>query len=275
MNALPAPLQRLAALLGPWTPLAIATLGAVCLVAGVFAADFSAAWLGAIVALAVFGAVAWDARRRFAVDRKPRLLGDYEGPLLWVVATWLLMRLGGPLAGDLTVLGAALIAWLVAAFPRQIAAFAVGAAVVLEVGLTVRSAQTWPQLGLHLALYGAAALGLSVFARSEIFRQRLETEREKHDQEVDKFNRARDFGLLTAQAPVIRELPHADARPTIGRATLDFLTESFTLQLDILRNALGLTTAAVLWKTPDGLMLRGSASTRGGLLPGPFPAGLG
>ena len=65
-----------------------------------------------------------------------------------------------------------------------------------------------------------------------------------------------------------------EARPTVGRVTLIF-GPVFAIQMEVLRDALGLNTAAVLWLDDAGLYLRGVSTHRTDILPGPVPAGLG
>lgn len=271
------PHERVLATLAPWSVLGVATFGGAAVVAGAFEPGYRARWFSVVVALVVAGTLAWDLRRRHRDGMGERLFAAYEGPILWVVAAWIGMRSGGIYAAHLYVIGAALLAWLAAATPPSVAGFAAGAAAALEVGLWVTGSQSLTALVLHAALLGGAAVGLRLFARSQVYREQVEAARAERSREADVHARARDFGLLTAQAPAIRELPSGDAdeRPTVGRATLDYLTESFQLQLDVLRHAMGLTTAAVLWRTADGLVLRGISSSRSDLAAGPYPAGLG
>ncbi|MCB9542479.1 MAG: GGDEF domain-containing protein [Myxococcales bacterium] len=269
------PHERLLTALAPWSVLGVATFGGAAVVAGAFEPGYDARWFSALVAALVALTAAWDIRRRHREGTGDRLFALHEGPILWIVATWIAIRAAGPYAPHLYVLPAALLAWLAATRAPAVTAFAAGAAAVLEAGLTLTGNQTLPAFALHLLLLGAAMLGLRLFARSQVYREQVDAARAARAQESDLEARQRDFGLLTAQAPALRSLPSADDRPTVGRSTLDYLTESFALQLDMLRHGLGLTTAAVLWRTPDGLVLRGISSTRTDLAQGPYPAGLG
>lgn len=275
MRSRQAPHQRVLSVLAPWSVLGVATFGGAAVVAGAFEPGYRARWFSIIVALVVAGAVGWDVYRRHREGRGSRLFSAYEGPIVWVVAAWITMRWLGIFAAHTYIIGAALLAWLAATMPRSVALFAGGAAAALEVGLFVVGSQGLTELIVQGLLLGGSAVGLRFFARSQVYREQVEAEREERHREEDVQARARDFGLLTAQAPAIRELPKVDERPTVGRATLDYLTESFHLQLEVLRLGMGLTTAAVLWRTPDGLVLRGCSSSRTDLSPGPYPAGLG
>lgn len=270
------PHERVISALQPWSVLGVATFGGAAVVAGAFEAGYGARWFSIVVGLVVAGALAWDVRRRLREGAEGRLFGAYEGPILWVVATWIVMRAGSALGAELTVIGAGLLAWLAIVGRTSVAAFGIGAALVLEVGLVIVGHQSVVALLGHIAGIAIAVAALRAFARSQVYLERVAEAREEASREAEVQARARDFGLLTVQAPAIQALPgEEDTRATVGRATLDYLTESFALQLDILRQSLGLTTAAVLWRSPDGLVLRGVSSIRENLAPGPYPAGLG
>ena len=268
-------LERARQLATPWYVLTIASIAGASVVAGVFDQGGSL-WLGASVFALLLLVMGRDIQQRLANERSERLFGEYEGPVLWVVATWILMRIGGPYAGDVSVIGVALVAWLVVTHPRRIWSFPVGAALVLEAGMTLSGAQTPIALLIHLAAFFGASYALGRFADSEAFRSRLYELRMLREKALNEEWRARDFGLLTEQAPMLESLPDADGgHPTVGREMLSFIDQSLSLQLDQMRYSMGLTTAAVLWRTPQGLELKSHSSTRNDILCGPFPEGLG
>lgn len=275
MRARSAPHQRILTALAPWSVLGAATFGGAALVAGAFEPGYEARWFSYIVAAVVAAAAAWDIRRRVREGTGDRLFALYEGPIVWVVGAWIIIRGAGHYAPHLYIIGAALLAWLAVTRATPVIAYAAGAAAVLEAGLWLTGNQDLVALALHVLLLGAAMAALRLYARSEVHREQVEADRRARAAEDEVEAQQRDFGLLTAQAPAIRSLPTADERPTLGRSTLDFLTESFAVQLDMLRHGLGLTTAAVLWKGDGGLVLRGISTARSDLAPGPYPAGLG
>ncbi len=258
--------------------LGVAAVAGAAVVAGVFDPDAAGWWFGALVGLAVVAMGAYDARARLRSAPATRPFAELEGPVLWTVAVWIAMRLAGAHGAHLTPLAAALLAFLVATFPRHVWGFSVGVAAVLEVGLTAAGRQDLTALALHCVLFTAVAFALTRLVEVESWRERFNRAREDDQKARADEARARDFGLQTAQAPIIRQLPSAhDGRHTIGRMTLDYLSASFEMQLDLLRDALGLTTAAVLWKDAEGtlLQLRGVSSTRDDLVDGPYPVGGG
>lgn len=284
MNASSSPARRAWHAVAPWRLVILAAIGGAAVVGGLFDPQGRHAFLSTVFALAVgltlIGAGVLDGRERLAGRLPDRPLAALDGPLVWTINAWMMIRLGGRYAPDLFPLGAALVAWQVVSFPKAVHVWTVGAAVVLEVGLTASGRQDLAQLLIHLVMGGGAAVGVSVLARGEAWRRQMSEAREALAEEGGRRDRAREFGLLTVQGPAIDGLPGLEdvkSRPTVGRLTLDFLAESFKLQLDALRAALDLTTAVVLWRDPDtdALHLRERASTRDDLLEGPFAAGAG
>jgi two-component system, cell cycle response regulator len=278
MNSAADYLSRLIDLTKPWLLMSIAVMGATAVVAGAFE-PARLGLLAVLVVSAVFGAATWDARKRVAEDRIERPLVAYEGPLLWVVSAWIAMQLLGGYSGEtgygreLFPFAVALLAWMLVTFPRRVAGAALATAAVIEVGLAVRGAQGLTQLFLHGCLVAFAGFALSRYAQGENFRLRMRELRDKRDEEEATQSRARDFGLLTAQAPKLDELPSLG--DTVDSCSLSYLEESLDLQLTLLRKSLGLTTAALLWRTSDGLTLKASSTTGAPLLAGPFAEGLG
>ena len=278
MNRRAVSLSQILALVAPWYVLGVGALGGTAVVAGVYEPSRPFGWLGALGLVAVIALGVVDARQRLGGRLAARPFVELEGPVLWVVGCWMVMRLGGVYAGHLTPLAAGLVAWLVATFPQRVSGFAAGVAITLEVGLAVGGHQPPATLLLHLVVFTVAAVGLARLAHAEAFRRKVYEAVARRDAQVDARSRAKDFGLTTEQAPAVR-LPVADdlARHTVGRATLDYLAESFNLQLQLLREVFELTTAAVLWRSADEagqLRLRGFASSRD-LLQGPYDEGAG
>ncbi|MEE2785751.1 MAG: GAF domain-containing protein, partial [Myxococcota bacterium] len=259
----------------PWSLVTLSALAATCVVAGVFE-PANAGWVAAIIGGLVSGSALFDGQQRLKDEPRTGPLVAYEGPLLWVTLTWLFMRWSGSFSGEMLVVSAALLAWVYVALPKQVSRACFGYSAVLEVGLVIFGHQSVLACLIHGIVIGAVVQGLSRFAASEAFRTRLDEARERHEKEADDRERARGFGLLTAQAPMLGGLPDLrESRPTVGRVTLDFLDQSFAIQMEVLRDALGLNTAAVLWLSDNGLYLRGVSSHRTDILPGPFPSGLG
>ncbi len=271
-------LARVGQLAHPWILLSVATLGATAVVAGAFEPKRLGV-LAVLVATTVFGSLIWDVRQRLAEERIQRPLVAYEGPLLWVVAVWICIQLAGgyePSQGfgrELFVVAAALLAWMTVTFPPSVSRVALALAALLEIGLAVRGAQSLSLLLFHMFLVGVACVALSRFAHGEHFRTRMRELRDRLDEEAAEEARARDFGLLTVQARKIDELP--SLADTADSCSLSFLEQSLELQLEVIQRGFNLTTAALLWRTEEGLTLKAISSRREGYLSGPFPLGRG
>ncbi len=266
------------AFLGRWYVLGVAGLGAVAVVLGVFEGDHPLSWLRVVTGAGVGALVFDDARARLRGRSVSRPYYEQEGPLLWVVGTWMVVRLGGAYAGDLTALSAAVVAWLVAFNPSRVSALACAVAVTLEVGLGGAGHQDGVALVIHLAVYALAAAALRKLPQVEGFRRRLAEQHASDRQKQHNETRAKDLRLKTEQLDIVK-LPGADSlgNETVGRVALSHLDASFQLQLDLLRDAFELTTAAVLWRTADDeadLRLHSWSSDRE-LLPGPYDAAKG
>lgn len=264
---------------GQWYALAAAALGAGAVVAGAYEPG-QLGVIGGLTGLVVLGLGALDAWLRLQGTRSTRPLGAYEGPLLWLVLIWTIMQLGGSHAAHLTPLAAGFLAWQVATFPASVARVVVAAAVLLEVGLTVADRQDSTTLVLHLVVYTAAAVALRFLTEAEAFRRTVDEAASARKVAQSRQEALHDF-RLTTQAPSLDALGHSMddllAKPTISQATLDFISESFSIQLQFLRETLDLNTAAVLWRKPneDHLVLRGYATRRDRLEDGPFQLGAG
>jgi two-component system, cell cycle response regulator len=251
----------------------LAVLGAVAVGIGGFdpAADFG--WTTPLLGMAVLGAGLGMAIRQWQGQAAARSLQEPAGPLLWTVAVWMLYRLLAASVPQVILLPAGYLAWLAISYPLAMVWLPLSAAVGMETALTLTGGQTPLALGINLASFGVAAAGLSLFAHSRVYRHQLRQAFRRNREEATTREYARDLGLLAA-APQVEglELP-VGSRPS----TVETIAISFKLQLEMLRQALNLTTVAVLWPDADGreLRLRSFASARGDLLPGPYPLGQG
>ena len=103
----------------PWSILALCALGATCLIAGLFEAQ-TAGWSSLAVTVLVAIGTFVDGARRLGQDKPSQPFGAYEGPLLWTVLSWALIRLSGTYSGEMLVFGAAVLGWLTVSFPRTV-----------------------------------------------------------------------------------------------------------------------------------------------------------
>ncbi len=270
-------LERGRQLAGQFYVLAAAALGAVAVLVGLYEPARQIGPVAVIAAALVYVLAAIDVRQRVRGQLARRKFAELEGPVLWVVGAWIFMRLWGPEAGHVTPLVGGLLAWLWATFPRRVSVFAIGVALTLDVVLTAFGHQGIVALALHAVLFSAMAYGLTRMARGEAFRRQVEAEAARQAQKAHERSKAQDLGLATAQLQRVN-LPLADAlvRPTMGQETIDFVLRSEQLQLELLREALGLRAAVLLWRDPVAGELRVHAFA--GDPPeeaGPYPAGAG
>ncbi|MCA9545150.1 MAG: diguanylate cyclase [Myxococcales bacterium] len=267
------------ALLQQWYILALAALGAAAVVAG--ALEPGRLGIGAgLLAMGLVGAGVWDATRRLRGERAERVFGAFEGPLVWTVIVWMLIQIGGRFAGHLTPLAAAYVAWVVATFRPPVARIAVGAAALIEVGLTLAGRQEPLVLGLHALLYAGVAWALRTLVETEGFREAVRQDARRRQADQDRDDQLRDFGMGggTMVLSTLKDLDEmAEGPPRVDAQVVDFLNSSFTRLLESLRQALEVDTVAVLWRSADTdqVVVRGCASGRDGILKGPFSAKAG
>ena len=266
------------ALLARWWVVGLVLVAGFGLVAGAFDPG-GATWLGVPLFLALGAAAVLDGRVRLAGRTAPRPLFTLEGPLIWLLGAYVLTRAAGQFGPHLFPLVIGLVAWLVATFPRATWLKLVIVAVCVELGLTLAARQEFATFLIHGLVTAGAAYGLLRLSHAEAFRRRVEAEQAKAATESARQEKARGFGLLTTQAPSISSLPglaEAGDRPTVGRMALDHLDRAFNLELDILRKALDLSAAIVLWHDRDRgvLSLRGYTGD-GQVADGPYPDGAG
>lgn len=239
-------------------------------------------WLAWVLCLLMAVGLALDARNRTTAAGKARQHFELEGPVLWIVSALALARIfsiGAPEAVALTF-GTA--GWLFATTPGRVRAAVLVVAAIVTLGHAFAGRISASSVLMHLSLYAAAC---TAFARLGSF-QRWMVERAQAQaraaKEADAREKIVDFGMNTRQAEALPlRLPSVGASvagPAVGRTMLDFVDRSIALNLDTLRCALNLQTAAVLWHKKDlsELTLRGlSASAPELVLPGPFARGLG
>jgi diguanylate cyclase (GGDEF)-like protein len=200
----------------------------------------------------------------------------WQLPALWVITAWGAARLSGPYAEVVGAAGLVLVALYMAQRTYHEYWAAAVCALWMDGGLAYRGALDSVAFAFHVAFVIGVCMALrrAPALREARAAQRRARAQESRDAEVR--NAAREFGLLTRQAPRISALPSLkEGRPTVGRATLDFLSDSFRLQTKILRSTMGLNTAAVLWITPDSMTLRGMDTIREDVLQGPYQRGEG
>jgi two-component system, cell cycle response regulator len=259
----------------PWYQLGLSCIGAIAVVGGALDGDATTLW-GGLCALCVWGVSGWRLNLSLKGLDTLRPFGVYESATLTVVSLWMFIRLAGPYSGQCLILGALGLGWYHITQSKRSALTAHLTALTLELGLWVTESNSFVGFLINVFVLGVSVYSITKFASTKVFSDELDRSRERKAHAHEEHRKARDFGLLTEQAPVLEELPSlGDRFPTVGRATLDFLTESFDIQLRLLRDSLSLTTATILWRGEEGLVIRGFSSLRSNLEMGPFPEGVG
>ncbi len=203
-----------------------------------------------------------------------------EGPLLWTVAVWMLLRLLPQFASHTIVVPAALIAWLVVSTPPTVFLPPLMTGLAMEAGLTLTGRQDLRTLGLNLSVFSLTVMALSLFVWSKAYRHRLRKAIARGRQEETTREYAADLGLVAARSPrpdpTAQEGEHEAASPD-NRPAAELVAASFDLQMEMIRQALQATTVALLWPDSKGkeLRLRNIASERGDIALGPYPLGTG
>jgi diguanylate cyclase (GGDEF)-like protein len=202
------------------------------------------------------------------------------GPLLWVVAVWILFRYFGYVAPQLILLPVGLIGWLAISFPMQVLLVPILAVLGMEAGLWAMGFQETAGLAGNLLSYAAAGVGLSMFMSSKAYRQRMRKALIRAKRDTASREYARDLGLFADTPGILSTLPDYDLidDPEAGsQPAVETITASFDLQLELIRQTLTLSTVALLWPDPEGheYRLRSIATTRNDIAPGPFQVGAG
>jgi len=205
---------------------------------------------------------------------------DFEGPLLLVVLSWTVFRLGASVIPYLIFMPAATIAWIVVRYPLPAAGLCVLTGVLMEAGLTMAGLQSTDSAAANILLCLAAATALHFFPGSKLFRRQVQDHKIQTRHAITSKEQVRELGLETGeyQIPdtfISSEIP--DVSASYSQRTIDSISASFELQLEMIRRSFDLTTIAVLWPSPDGqeLRLRYLSSSRKDILQGPYPSGIG
>lgn len=256
---------------------AVAAVGALALVFGAFEPS-AAWWLRWLLLWGLLVVAGIDARHRWGGRSEERALGPYEGPLLWLVMSLAIARLSA--VPELEALPVGLAGFLFATTPSGVRTPVLLAVCLLELCLVVAGRLSGTTFALHLALYGLSCFSYSRLGSYQRWMVERAQARARAAAEAETRGKAVDFGVHTRQAEALPRLPTLDeptGAPVGGRPVLDFVEQSIALQLDMLRGALGLTTAAVLWHNKDlaELHLRGLSSAREDVKRGPFAPGVG
>ncbi len=205
---------------------------------------------------------------------------ELQGALLLLLPAWIVYRLGMETIPALLLLPAMVLAWIAARYSRPVAGVALVVALGMEQGVAAATGQPLPQSGTILLFLLGLALAARYFPGSRLYREQLrEKQRGRQREDLDR-EQTKEFGLESGVTglPESSAAPEPPADPSgFSRQTLARVSASFELELEMLRQALDLTTVAILWPSPDGseLRLRYLATVRSDIDRGPYPAGSG
>ncbi|MBU4413485.1 MAG: diguanylate cyclase [Proteobacteria bacterium] len=264
-----------------WHIVALAAIGAFAVGTGAF--DFDSAirsWYILLLGAFIIAASLLDITHRLKGSLLSQFSSQIQGPLLWTVTAWILLRMSGPYSKHAIIIPAGFIAWLVTTYPPKVFLFPILFAFIMEAGLTITGRQPVVELALNILLYGLIAAFLVFFAHSQAYRKKLvnsiaRAKKKSYDSEY-----AKDLGITAPGPSILETLPEFEAienkeQPDVS--TIETITDSFDLQLKLIRQALNLTTVAVLWPDAQGreLRLRNISTIRKDIQPGPYPIGSG
>ncbi|MEW6594321.1 MAG: sensor domain-containing diguanylate cyclase [Thermodesulfobacteriota bacterium] len=256
-----------------------AMAGAVAVAAGLYDGWPARPQLAGAAAVALLGLAFWYAVLRRDAE-SPTLGGQVVGPMLWGVLAWMAYRMLLPFSAHFILLPAATVAWLFTAYPVRALGGTLLLLLFMEAGLVGMGRQTLEQFGANLLACAALSLALAFFASSKAHRKRMRQVLARARRNAADEESARDFGLLEETPDILAGLPPAAAQENpdrYSRPALEVITAAFASQLALARESLACTTVALLWPDPGKaqMRLRGHASTRDDVLPGPFPVGQG
>ena len=205
---------------------------------------------------------------------------ELENPLLLIVFSWAIFRLGAPAYYHLLFIPAGALAWIVIRYPGWIAAVCFLAGTAIEAGLALTGNQPFSTAATNLMICAAAAAALHFFPGSSLYRSSLQQDRTENRRDIASQEQAAELGLETndlTASEILQDDETGDISESFSRQTIEKINASFEMQLEMIRQALGLNTVAVLWPSPaeDELRLRYLATTRQDIDPGPYPTGTG
>ena len=264
-----------------WYLIALAAIGVFAVGTGAFDLNFAVrSWYILILGAFIVAAGLLDIIYRLKGSLPDHFPAQIQGPLLWTVTAWMLLRMSGPYSKHAIVIPAGFIAWLVTTYPPKVFLFPILLALIMEAGLTITGRQPVVELSLNMLLYGLAVIFLALFARSDAYRKERLNSIDRAKKKSDAQEYAKDLGITSSGPSMLETLSEFEAiesKEQPGVSTIETITDSFDLQLELIRQSLNLTTVAVLWPDIQGreLRLRNISTVRKDIQPGPYPIGSG
>ncbi len=264
-----------------WIEIAIALAACAGLVFG-FLGPVSLFPLGAKLAsgVVILAACFEMVRRLPIVDPGNGGIGEIAAVMLWSISVWLIFEHIAVFTNHIVLIPALFLAWLVITFPLSVYWGPLTAIAAVEIGLLLTERQSQLNFAMNIAAFAIATFVLSGFLNSTVYRRRARKVMVQAKREADSREYARDLGLFNDMPAILNTLPSHDflEDPEAGSSSaVKDIAAAFDLQLELIRQSLGVTTVALLWPDPKGkeLRLRSIATSRDDILPGPYPAGVG
>ncbi|MEN8136386.1 MAG: sensor domain-containing diguanylate cyclase [Thermodesulfobacteriota bacterium] len=270
------------AVFSDWAGCIMAIIGALALGSGALFQDSTPSLNGMIVALMLTlatGHYYWRFQIIKPANEQSRSV-ELEGPLLLIVISWTLFRLGQSSLPSLIIIPAMTIAWITIRYYGLTALICVLAGVAVEAGLTLTGNQTLLLASTNIVFCAIVVASLNFFPGAKLYKTKLRQARIATDLDIATREQTMEMGLdgdNISASEILQNLHNIDPTNSFSRQTVESVNKSFELQLEMVRLALKLTTIAVLWPDPanDVLRLRYLATTREDINPGPYPAGIG
>ena len=238
----------------------------------------AAALLAGALAIKIAARVSTSERRR---SPRREMLSDIELGLLLLSATYVFLSVMGGTTSPIYPLVYALVSFLVTFHPLNtgmpLAAAALGFEVVLAFGpgAAPGAAAAFPG---HAGFIAVFAILNVAFLHAEVARQRREHRKRLEDEVLSMREEARDFRLISpALGADSRLRTRAEEEEKLSQGSIETIHQQLLHTVDLLRQALGLKTCALLWlnSTGDKLKLKELATSAQNLAEGSLSARAG
>ncbi|MEN8142040.1 MAG: sensor domain-containing diguanylate cyclase [Thermodesulfobacteriota bacterium] len=212
-------------------------------------------------------------------EHKQGQTAELEIPLIVIVASWSIFRFGVSTTPFLVLFPIAAMVWVTLRLPPRLIVICWLTALVMEGGQVLAGGQSAIGATMNILLCAAVAAGFYFLQRSKPYRLHRQKVRidKKSSAEAREQVKELDLERDISTTGILQDLDSFDSAESFSRQTIDSINSSFEIQLEIIRNALELTTIAILWPSPDNeeLRLRYLASSREDINAGPYPVGAG
>jgi len=137
-----------------WYIVALAAIGAFAVGTGAFDLNFAiTSWYILLLGTFIIVAGLLDIAHRLKGKIVPHFPSQIQGPLLWTVAAWILLRMSGPYSNHAIIIPAGFIAWLITTYPPKIFLFPVLIALIMETALKITGHQSTEKFVLNMLFY--------------------------------------------------------------------------------------------------------------------------